>query len=134
MSGKEMKKLEVEKRRILVVDDESTVRDAIQMLLTFDGHDVETAKSGPEALAMIKMQKFDLVLTDYAMPVMTGEELATAIKALLPKQPVGMITAYADNLRGSSNPLLGVDFLLNKPFELTDLRAAVARVVPGENN
>lgn len=134
MFAKKMNSLEVTKRRILVVDDESNVRDAIQMLLTYDGHDVETAKNGLEALAIIKVAKFDLVLTDYAMPAMTGEELAAAIKALLPKQPVGMITAYADLLRGSGNPLLGVDFLLSKPFGLTDLRAAVARVVPGENN
>ena len=133
MLRKKMNRPEVERHRILVVDDESTVRDAIKMLLTIDGHDVETAESGSEALARIKEEKFDLVLTDYAMPAMTGEELATAIKAALPKQPVGMITAYAGLLQGSGNPLMGVDFLLSKPFLLTDLRAAVARVVPRED-
>ena len=64
------------------------------------------------------------------MPGMTGEELAAAIKALLPKQPVGMITAYAGMLQASGQPVKGTDFLINKPFALTDLRAAVARALP----
>jgi len=133
VSGKKMIRPEVGRHRILVVDDESAVRDAIKMLLSFEGHDVETAGSGPDALALIQKEQFDLILTDYAMPAMTGEELATAIKAARPKQPVGMITAYAGLLQGSGNPLMGVDFLLSKPFLLTDLRAAVARVVPRED-
>ena len=133
VSGKKMLRPEVGRHRILVVDDESAVRDAIKMLLSFEGHDVETAGSGPDALALIQKEQFDLILTDYAMPAMTGEELATAIKAARPKQPVGMITAYAGLLQGSGNPLMGVDFLLSKPFLLTDLRAAVARVVPRED-
>jgi two-component system, cell cycle response regulator CpdR len=124
-----MQKLEVGRHRILVVDDESTVRDTIKMLLQFEGHDVETAESGRDALAIIQKEKFDLILTDFAMPVMTGEELATAIKALLPKQPVGMITAYAGMLQASGEPVKGTDFLISKPFALTDLRAAIARAL-----
>lgn len=128
-----MQRPEVGTRRILVVDDESTVRDAIKMLLKFEGHEVETAASGREALAIIQKEKFDLILTDYAMPLMTGEELATTIKALSPRQPVGMITAYADELQASGEGIHGTDFLLRKPFALTELRAAVAGALHGES-
>src|SRR5205809_7329531 len=82
------------KRRILVVDDEPFVCEAVKMMLAFDGHAVETACSGKEALALFENGKFDVVITDFAMPTMKGDELAAAIKARSPTQPVVMITAY----------------------------------------
>ncbi len=117
-------------RRILVVDDEPFVCDAVKMMLTFDGHVVETASNGKEALAMFEVGKFDLVITDFAMPTMKGDELAAAIKARSPNQPVVMITAYAEMLQASGNPLPGVDFVISKPFLLENLREAIARVTP----
>jgi CheY-like chemotaxis protein len=133
LDGWKMKRTEIGKRRILVVDDQPAVRAAIKMLLEFDGHEIETAGSGPEALAMIQEEKFDLILTDYSMPVMTGRELAVEIKARLPSQPVGMITAYASMFRAFSEPDTGTDFLLNKPFGLEELRAAIASALSEEN-
>src|SRR5712692_1416173 len=61
------------KRRILVVDDEPFVCDAVKMMLNFDGHVVETASNGKEALALFDKGKFDLVITDFAMPSMKGD-------------------------------------------------------------
>jgi CheY-like chemotaxis protein len=118
------------KRRILVVDDEPFVCDAVKMMLTFDGHAVETANSGKEALTLFKNGKFDVIITDFAMPSMKGDELAAAIKAISPTQPVVMITAYAEMLKSSGNPMTGVDFLISKPFLLEDLRRAITKVVP----
>ena len=115
-------------RHILVVDDEPLVCDAVKMMLDFDGHIVETVGSGKDALAMLEKSKFDLVITDFAMPVMKGDELAAAIKALDPKQPVVMITAYAEMLQASGNPLTGVDLVISKPFLLENLREAIAKV------
>ena len=86
-------------RRILVVDDESLVCHTITILLKVDGHTVTTASSGEQALALFEPSKFDLVITDYAMPAMTGVELAAAIKSRAPGQPVVLLTAYADKLR-----------------------------------
>jgi len=117
-------------RRILVVDDEPLVCDAVKLMLDFDGHDVETAYNGKEALAMIEAGKFDLVITDYEMPGMKGDELASVIKARDMKQPVVLITAYAELLQSSGNPLTGVDWLISKPFLLENLREAIAKVTP----
>jgi CheY-like chemotaxis protein len=115
-------------RRILVVDDEPFVCDAVKMMLTFDGHEVETASNGKEALSMFEKGKYDLVITDFAMPNMKGDELAAAIKAKSPNQPVVMITAYAEMLESSGNPLTGVDFVISKPFLLDNLREAITKV------
>jgi CheY-like chemotaxis protein len=117
-------------RRILVVDDEPLVCDAVKMMLEFDGHVVETARSPKDALAMLDKGKFDLVITDFEMPIMKGDELAAAIKARDPKQLVILITAYAEMLQASGHPLKGIDLTISKPFLLQDLREAIAKVAP----
>ena len=118
------------KRNILVVDDEPLVCDAVKMMLDFDGHVVATANNGKDALALFEQSKFDLIITDFEMPGMKGDELAAAIKARAPKQPVVMITAYSEMLQASGNPLTGVDFVISKPFLLENLREAIAKVAP----
>jgi CheY-like chemotaxis protein len=118
------------KKKILVVDDEPFVCDAVKMMLAFDGHDVATANGGKEALTLFDQAKFDLVITDFAMPGMKGDELAVAIKARNPAQPVVMITAYAEMLQSSGKALPGVDFVVSKPFLLEHLREAIASVLP----
>ena len=125
-----MKMPAIPQRRILVVDDEPLVCDAIEMMLDFDGHVVETVGSGKDALARLEKSKFDLVITDFEMPTMKGDELAAAIKARNPKQPVIMITAYAEMLQAAGNPLSGVDLVVSKPFLLENLREAIAKVAP----
>ena len=117
-------------KRILVVDDEPLVCDAVKMMLEFDDHVVQTAGNGKEALALLEKHQFDVVITDFQMPLMKGDELAAAIKTLNPKQPVVMITAYAEMLQASGNPLTGVDFMISKPFLLENLREAIAKVSP----
>ena len=114
-------------KRILVVDDEPFVCDAVKMMLEFDGHKIETSTSGQAALAAFGKTKFDVVITDYAMPGMKGNELAAQIRALDPKQPIVMITAYAEMLTANQTPLDAVDCVISKPFLLEDLRAAIIK-------
>jgi len=114
---------------ILVVDDEPLVCDAVRLMLNFDGHKVETANSGKEALEKFKKGKYDLVITDFSMPVMKGDELATTIKSIDPTQPVVMITAYAEMIQSSGNPLGGVDCMISKPFMLESLREAIKKAM-----
>lgn len=115
-------------KRILVVDDEKHVCDAIRMLLEFDKHQVVTTGSGVHALELLAAGTFDVVFIDYLMPGMKGDELARKIKEIVPGQPVVMITAYAEVLQSSRKPLPGVDFLVPKPFLLENLRQAIATV------
>jgi CheY-like chemotaxis protein len=114
--------------RILVVDDEPAVCGAIKMLLEHDGHKVQTANNGTEALSLLEQDMFDLVTTDFAMQGMKGDALAVAIKQRLPNQPVLMISANGAIAQSFGEPLPGVDMVISKPFSLEDLREAVAKV------
>jgi two-component system, NtrC family, response regulator GlrR len=111
--------------QILVVDDEPAVCGAIKMMFEYDGHKVQTANSGQEALTLLERNRFDLVTTDFAMRGMKGDALAAAIKRRLPNQPVLMISANGAIAQSSGNPLPGVDLVIGKPFLLEDLRKAI---------
>ena len=112
------------RKRILLVDDQQSVREAISLLLGLDEHTVIEASNGAEALDLFLHDQFDLVITDFEMPKMKGNELAARIKQLSPAQPILMITAYAEKLGDTDNP---VDAILNKPFALEELRRVMAR-------
>lgn len=114
---------------ILVVDDESDVRRAIKMLLEHDGHEVQTVDSGEAALALIEHNTFDLIMTDYSMVGMKGNQLAATIKHGRPDQPIIMATAFAADFQPSGKPSGGVDYVLSKPFTVTELREAIAMVM-----
>jgi CheY-like chemotaxis protein len=117
--------------QILVVDDEPAVCGAIKMMLEHDGHKVQMASSGREALSLLEQGGFDLVTTDFSMPGMKGDALAAAIKQRLPNQPVLMISGNGAMSKSSGDPLTGVDLVIGKPFLLEDLRKAIAKVLPG---
>jgi CheY-like chemotaxis protein len=124
-----MKKTGKNGMRILVVDDEATVCKAIKMMLEFDGHKVEMAEDAASALAIIKQEKFDLIITDYSMGEIKGDRMAAQIKHLHPKQPIIMVTAFAEDFRKSGKPTVAVDAVVSKPFSLNELRAAIAEVM-----
>src|SRR6516165_457713 len=83
--------------RILVVDDEPLVCDSVRRMLAIDDHRVEMATSAEAAFALSEKEIFDLVITDYKLPVMNGDKLAAAIKARQPNLPIALITAYAES-------------------------------------
>jgi CheY-like chemotaxis protein len=116
--------------RILIVDDEPLVRHAMQMLLAFDGHRVEAADGAKAALSLLADLRFDLVLTDYVMPSMRGDELAAAIKAKDPRVPVVMVTGHAEELQASGSSRSGIDEIVRKPFGLEGLRKLIAKFFP----
>ena len=96
------------------------------LMLGMDDHVVTEARNGQEALDLFTPDRFDLVITDYVMPLMKGDELARNIKRLAPSEPILMVTGSAgelDGIRGS------VDAVLNKPFVFEDLRQAVAQLL-----
>jgi two-component system response regulator MprA len=119
-------------RRVLVVDDDPLVADSIRRMLVFQGYRVETARSGEEALALFSESAFDLTLLDYEMPGMKGDQLATAIKNLVPNQPVIMFTGYGEAVQSSDTRPKAVDAVLGKPFDLQALRQTLARLLPSE--
>ncbi|HET9539321.1 MAG TPA: ATP-binding protein [Candidatus Limnocylindria bacterium] len=117
--------------RILLVDDEPTVREALADTLVEDGHAVVQAPSGPEALARLgEGTPVDLVFTDLGMPEMTGWDVARAIRQRWPGLPVVLVTGWAVALEMSDEEKRGVDFVLAKPYTVETLRSALAAVRP----
>ena len=124
-----MQKFENPKFRILVVDDEPTVCRSIKMLLEHDGHAVQTVDGGEAALALLEPGKFDLVITDYSMRDMKGDELAMLIRQRDPDQAIIMVSGLAGGQNDLGQLTVNVDAVLNKPFTLAELREAVALVL-----
>jgi len=113
-------------KRILLVEDDPGARQSLNLLLTIDRHTVREAANGREALDLFTKEHFDLVIVDYLMPEMQGNELAQNIKRMAPSQPILMLTAYVDKLVDSALP---VDALLGKPFAVNDLRQAIGKLL-----
>jgi len=120
-------------KRILVVDDSPDVAEAMHDMLVALGHQVELAADGREALAVYKPGKFDLVITDYAMPRMNGVELSETIKRRSPQQLVMMVTAFTFTIAAYDGRPLPVDCILRKPFHPKELNDTLTRMFgPGE--
>ena len=110
-------------KRILVVDDEPLVCAAICMVLACAGHRAESAYNGEEALAKFQAGSFDVVLTDFTMPGMPGDQLAREIKARDPAKPIIMITGFPPAKKPSA-----IASVILKPFNLQDLQKALEDV------
>jgi len=116
-------------RRILVVDDENTIRLALSRFLRTRGFEVELADSGPAALETLRRDRFALMLCDLRMPGMTGLEVVP--RALEADQDLGIIMLTAVNDATSATEALskGAFDYLTKPVELPDLQGAVERAL-----
>lgn len=117
----------IEGKRILIVDDDPSVRESIKLLLSIDRHTVTEARNGMEALDLVAGQYFDLVLLDFFMPGMHGGEVARRIKEIEPSLPILLVTAYCERLMGYNRP----SAVLGKPFAMNELRDQISKLVPG---
>ena len=117
--------------RILLVDDEETVRGFLRRGLEMDGHEVALAIDGGDGLDQLTAGAgaFDLLLTDIRMPIMDGIALALAAKRDYPHVSILLMTGFADQRERASGLDSVVEDVLAKPFSLADLRETVARVL-----
>jgi len=106
------------KARILVIEDEQDVRELLKDILTEDGHEVETTPHGTKGIKVFRQNHFDLVFTDLGMPGMSGWQVAEEIKKINKKTPVALITGWGVQLKQSELKKSGVDFVVNKPFQV----------------
>jgi CheY-like chemotaxis protein len=114
--------------RILLVDDEEDVCEAVAEMLASRGHTVTTASAGADALRRLEGDAaFDLVVTDLAMPAMSGWELAEAVKARYPRVRVGVISGWGEVPESAPAPRAAVDFVLSKPLTLEALDGSIGR-------
>jgi len=116
---------------ILVVDDEAHILHVVSLKLRNAGYVVVTAPDGEEALGLARRQPFDLVITDYQMPFMTGVELCKQLRAE-PKTasiPTLMLTAHGFALSDSHLADAGIAAVLSKPFSPREILARVQELI-----
>jgi two-component system response regulator PilR (NtrC family) len=113
------------KTRILVVDDERSMREMLSILLEREGYEAVEAKNGQEALQLFETSIFDLVISDIQMPGINGIDLLGRIKKLAPEVPVLMITAFATADQAVDAIKLGAFHYFTKPFNNDEIRALV---------
>ena len=114
--------------KILVVDDEPSVRQVIGAYLESYGYAAEMATNGHEGLLRFRAGSFDAVMTDRAMPEMNGDALARAVKAEAPRMPVIMLTGFGDLLNARQDKPSCVDAVLSKPVRRAELRETLERL------
>ena len=110
---------------ILAVDDDVLVLFNTAEMLRDEGHQVTTVHSAAQALDQVRETRFDLLITDHAMPKMTGAQLAQEVRNLQPSLPVLLVSGYAEFPAGTAAEQLP---LLAKPFSQAALLGAIARV------
>ena len=119
--------------RILIADDEESVRMLVARAIGMDGHATVTAEDGAEALDILTRENgaFDLLLTDIKMPVMDGIALALSAARDFPQLKILLMTGYADQRERASGLDAIVHDVVTKPFSIADIRTAVADALAG---
>ncbi|WP_321500554.1 response regulator [Breoghania sp.] len=119
--------------RILVTEDDEAVRSFVKRALELDGHSVEIAEDGGEAVDVLKQYggAFDLVLSDIKMPVMDGIALALVVARDWPSLRILLMTGFADQRERAHNLDALVHDVVTKPFSLADIRRAVSMALAG---
>lgn len=117
--------------RIMFVDDETSIARLGQVMLKSLGHSATTFNDPVEGLAAIRSNpnKFDLVITDLTMPAMTGVELAHGIRELGSKIPIILCSGFADQVPEETIKKVGIVEVLQKPFQMQTLGAAILRAM-----
>ncbi|RLD14597.1 sigma-54-dependent Fis family transcriptional regulator [candidate division KSB1 bacterium] len=117
------------KTRILVVDDERSIRDSLKMVLQEEGYPAQSACDGKEALHLLHQENFDILITDLKMPEMDGLELTKQCLQAYPKIAVIIITAYGSLDSAIKALRLGAHDYILKPFDFDDVLLKVQRII-----
>jgi len=117
----------VDKLKILIVDDEESIRTALERWFVLRGYGVILAEDGVEAVEKTKHSRFDIVLMDLEMPRMNGRDAIDKIKSFCPDLPIMVFTGFAEN----STTVLesGAAKVLTKPIRLRELEAEVLKIL-----
>lgn len=117
-----------EKRKILVVDDQESMRALLQDMLEVIGYEVTLAEGGEQALGILRESLFDLVLSDLNMPGMDGTALLRSIKSSTPNLPVVIITGYGTFHTEKRVMKEGADGYISKPCTLSKIDKTISSI------
>jgi len=119
----------MEKKQVLVIDDEQIVLDSVSQILIDENYEVDVSLSGREGLDWAIERPYDIILTDIRMPDIGGMRVLRDIKRVKSSLPVVIITGYATTKSAVQAMKLGAAEYIEKPFEPEQLLEAVARAL-----
>jgi PAS domain S-box-containing protein len=114
---------------ILLIDDEEMILDSLSAILLKDGYQVDCAKSGDEALDILKQRPYDLIITDIRMPGINGLEMVEQLKTFKPHQKILVITGYGSLETAVKAQHRGVSDYLIKPIDIKSLKNSIRRAL-----
>jgi len=120
----------VRARRILIVDDDESVRSLLRNTLPEEEYEIAEAADGAEALKQFGAEAPDLILLDWRMPEMGGSSVLDAVKFRHPQLPVIVLTSEVQDHHRALAESLGVDAFMTKPFSPLELLETVERLLP----
>jgi excisionase family DNA binding protein len=115
--------------RVLVVDDEASIRDLLSKTLALAEYDVDTAADASSALGRVRASEYDLLIADLKMPGMDGLTLIRQVKRIRAELPVIIITGFSTESSAIEAVNLGVAGYLRKPFRVPEVLAAAAKAL-----
>lgn len=118
--------------RILLAEDDDSVREFVSRALAMHGHEVLVAIDGAKAVELMNNHHFDLLLTDIAMPMMDGISLALKVRDMRPHVPILLMTGYANESQRAHNLDVLIEGLLSKPFNKDQLMTAVDKALSSD--
>ena len=117
------------KHRVLVVDDEESIREFLEIMLKKEGYSVTCAENGAVAQNILQKKSFDLVISDFQMPEMTGMELLKFVKEYFPQTVFMMITAFGTTESAVEAMKVGAYDYITKPFKIDEARINIAHAL-----
>lgn len=114
---------------IMIVDDEESIREFLQIMLKREGYTVDTVANPIEALKLMEKKSYEIVISDLTMPQMTGIELLGKIKTQNPDTAVIMITAFGSTETAVEAMKLGASDYILKPFQIDAIKLAIKKIL-----
>lgn len=121
------------KSRILVVDDEESIREFLEIMLKKEGYEVSTAEDGLKAKEVLQKKSFDMVISDLQMPNVTGIELLKHVKESYPETVFMLITAFGTTETAVEAMKMGAYDYVTKPFKIDEVRMNIANALKSQH-
>ncbi len=119
-------------KKILVAEDDRNLSRSMDTWLTLEGFQVVTVYNGEEALNKLLLQKYDLLITDIAMPRLNGQELIEQIRKVNPKLPIMVVSGKLNEDLVEALHQLGVNYIIPKPIKPSEFRNFISELFPDE--
>ena len=117
------------KVKILLIEDDEDLQGVLVDMLSGEGYEVKVACSGIEGISLLKLEKYDVIITDLGISGMTGWDFAAEAKEINPRIPVILVTGWGDQILTQEAKDLGVEVVLSKPIKRENLERAIARAL-----